>query len=166
MHWSDHSYVWHYNSEGHPSWLTDDQAFAVVHQAAKDWKACGIELRYAGITDKKPGVFDGKNVVGWRTDGTRYSAWTSWRMRRDGRAVEADITLYSNIFDIYRRKGIDAYLEMRKSAIHEFGHALGLSHSSKPSDAMSVRVRTRPEWRLPSDNDIGECRKIYSRPPL
>jgi hypothetical protein len=27
---------------------------------------------------------------------------------------------------------------------------------------MSVRVRSRPEWPLPSENDIDRCRQVYS----
>ena len=74
------------------------------------------------------------------------------------------MTLYANIFNAYRINGIDVRLELRKSIAHELGHVLGLAHSDQLGDAMIVKVRTRPEWRLPSENDIGRCRALYSRP--
>ena len=101
-------------------------------------------------------------MIGWKGDGRGYSAWTNWQARRSGQALEADVTLYANIFTTYREKGIDARLELRKSIVHELGHVLGLTHSDHPGDAMIVKIRTRPEWRLPSDNDISRCRALYS----
>ncbi len=119
-------------------------------------------LRYSGLSDKAPGTMDGENVIGWKVNGQNYSAWTSWRAGRSGQALEADVTLYTNIFNSYRVRGIDTQLELRKSIIHELGHVLGLTHSDQMGDAMMVKVRTRPEWRLPSDNDISRCRALYS----
>jgi predicted Zn-dependent protease len=107
------------------------------------------------------GAMDSENVIGWKTDGRAYSGWTSWRAHRDGRAVEADVALYANILDDYRRRGIDAKLELRKTVVHELGHVLGLGHSDQLGDAMIVKVRTRPEWKLPSANDLLRCRALY-----
>lgn len=162
---ADRTYVWHYNPTDEPAWLRNGEALEIIRDAAASWGSCGVDLRYAGLTDRSPGKMDGENVVGWKDDGRAYSAWTSFRGRRSSRQlIEADITLYSNIFAVYREKGIDARLEFRKSIIHEFGHVLGLTHSDQLGDAMIVKVRTRPEWRLPSDNDINRCRALYSEP--
>ncbi len=108
----------------------------------------------------------GANVVGWAHDGKRYSAWTAWRAcrhgaARRGAALEADITLYANVFDTYRQRGIDPQLELYKSLVHEFSHVLRFGHSATPSDAMSVGARTRAEWVPPSANDLERCRERY-----
>lgn|GEM_PF-4625436 len=162
LRWGERGYVWYYNLSHQPDWLSQEEALDMVRQAAEAWQPCGVTLTYAGISVRRPGEKDGVNVVGWSEDGRAHSAWTSWRAHRDGRAVEADITLYANIFSEYRRRGLDAKLELRKSIIHEFGHVLGLRHSDKLGDAMIVRIRTRPEWQLPSDNDIKVCRELNS----
>lgn len=163
LRWPVVTVDWYYNASGKPAWLGAAETLELAQRAASDWQKCGIELRYAGESDAAPGKMDGLNVVGWAGDGRRHSAWTHWRARRSGALLEADITLYANIFDQYRTRGIDARLELYKSLVHEFGHMLGLTHSEVPSDAMSVRVRTRPEWRLPSENDIARCRAHYQR---
>ena len=161
LHWPVAVVEWHYNGLGKPVWLGEEEALELAQQAAAGWRACGIALRYAGESDAVPGNMDGRNVVGWAGDGRRHSAWTHWSAKRSGALLEADITLYANVFDDYRARGMDARLELNKSLVHEFGHVLGLTHSEVPSDAMSVRVRTRPEWKLPSENDIARCRGHY-----
>lgn len=159
--WGQRSIGWYYNAQDKPDWIDDDEVLDLIRRAAIGWAACGMELRYLGETQRLPGSMDGVNVVGWRRDGRNYSAWTSWRARHNGPALEADITLYANIFDHYRQRGIDARLELYKNLVHEFGHLFGLGHSATPGDAMSVGVRTRPEWVLPSENDLERCRKRY-----
>lgn len=160
--WKDRVYRYAYNPSGEPDWLRQGNAIMLIQQAAKEWEACGIRFEYVGETDKQPGDMDGVNIVGWRQDGVRYSAWTKWRARRStGAAIEADVILYANIYDDYRRRGMDAELELYKSIAHEFGHVLGLGHSDVASDVMSVRVRTQREWRLPSERDISRCRENY-----
>lgn len=164
LRWPDRIYRWHYNPAQEPAWLQPGEGLRMAQAAANSWAACGVDLRYTGLTDKVPGTMDGSNVIGWRTDGKAYSAWTSWRARRDGQAIEADITLFANIFDNYRQRGIDAHLELRKSILHEMGHVLGLGHSNRLGDVMIVKIRTQPEWQLPSEFDLAACRENY--PPI
>jgi len=161
LRWKQRIIGWHYNPQDKPEWLGDEEALELIRRAAAAWADCGIGFSYLGETGRLAGTFDGANVVGWSREGKRYSAWTSWRARRNGDALEADVSLYTNIFDNYRQRGIDARLELYKSVAHEFGHVLGLGHSAMPSDAMSVGARTRPEWTLPSKNDLARCRERY-----
>ena len=164
LRWSERTIGWYYNPQNKPDWLGDEEALEVIRRAAAGWAGCGITFSYRGETDRLPGFMDDANVVGWSRDGKHYSAWTFWRARRNGVALEADITLYANIFDSYRQRGIDARLELYKSLVHEFGHVLGLGHSAVPGDAMSVGTRTRPDRILPSKNDLARCRERYPAP--
>lgn len=161
LHWADRSYVWRYNPVGEPAWLLEGEVLSMLQDAAASWEACGVRLPYAGLSENPPGEMDGQNIIGWKNDGVAYSAWTSWRALKAGQALEADVILFANVFDKYRKTGIDARLELRKSIIHELGHVLGLSHSEQLGDAMIVKVRTKPEWRLPSENDLKRCKSLY-----
>ncbi|OHC72352.1 MAG: hypothetical protein A3H93_15965 [Rhodocyclales bacterium RIFCSPLOWO2_02_FULL_63_24] len=162
LRWGEASYGYRYNPTHEPAWMGEGKALALIARAADGWEACGVRFRYEGITDKPPGAMDRVNVIGWRQDGAKHSAWTHWRARRStGATMEADITLYANVFDEYRKRGLNIELELYKSIVHELGHVLGLAHSDRAGDSMSVRVRTRPEWRLPSDNDLARCRNNY-----
>lgn len=165
LRWQEQTYRYWYNPANEPSWLSTEAALAMIRRAVSGWEICGVRMVYAGLTESHPGEFDGRNVIGWRTDGAKHSAWTHWRARRStGIALEADITLYANIYDDYRRRGMNAELELYKSIAHELGYVLGLGHSDVASDAMSVRIRTRPEWQLPSERDIVRCQEYLSQP--
>lgn len=164
LRWPPSGYFWHYNHAQAPAWLSPEEGLALARAAADSWLPCTGTLHFAGLTASPPGIMDNENVVGWKNDGSTHSGWTSWKARRTGEALEADITLYANIFDRYRLRGIDARLELKKTLIHEFGHVLGLQHSETPSDVMSVRHRTRPEWQLPSAGDLAACRQLHHDP--
>ncbi|MEY2632796.1 MAG: Matrixin [Pseudomonadota bacterium] len=161
LSWPERSYRWFYNPEGEPEWVAAAGGALWVRQQVESWSPCGFRLEYGGLTTLAVAEMDGANVVGWRDDGKDYSGWTRWRAYRDGRAIEADVVLYRNIFERYRQQGIDALLELKKTLIHEVGHVLGLTHSTVPGDAMTVKLRTRPEWVLPSANDLARCRARY-----
>ena len=164
LRWPQERYVWFYNPTGHPPMLDDAWTLAMIREVAARWQSCGVRLEYGGQTERVPGAIDGVNVVGWRNDGKQFSAWTTWAAHRDGLAVEADVTLYANIFEHYWRQGLDVQRELRKSVAHEFGHVLGLSHSPHPEDAMSVKLLSRADWPLPSSNDLARCRAQVAGP--
>lgn len=64
LRWPNKTYVWHYNPQHKPNWLSEDEALSLIRDAAAGWEACGVSLPYAGLTDKPPGAIDGENVVG------------------------------------------------------------------------------------------------------
>ena len=135
-----------YTTEGH-SWGTsrvsyyvnpsnkyvaDAAAVAAVQTAASAWTgAANIQLVYAGTTSGSTLAMDGKNQVFFRDDSSGYIAETYWWYDSTGHLVDADIMYHENNKFYAGNVGCpgDGYY-IENTGAHEFGHVLGLGHSS------------------------------------
>lgn len=121
-----------------------------VRQAFAEWSTTGIPLRFAYVS--RPGDADVR--VRWTDHLDRKTGSTTWRTDRTGWLTSSDITLATHISDghILDSRG------MRAIALHEVGHALGLSHSSDGHDVMAPLVRVDGI----SDTDRNTIKLLYS----
>jgi hypothetical protein len=103
-----------------------------VRTAFKDWAGTGIPLRVQYVNT--PGAADIR--VRWIEHLNHKTGSTTWRTDRGGWMLAGDITLATHISD---GQPLDAR-GMRAIALHETGHALGLSHSKDPGDVMAPLV--------------------------
>jgi hypothetical protein len=106
---------------------------AAVRAALHAWSATGIPIQFAYVDS--PGDADIR--VRWIDHLSHKTGSTTWRTDRNGWMVAGDITLATHISD---GQSLDAR-GMRAIALHETGHALGLSHSADPADIMAGLVR-------------------------
>jgi predicted Zn-dependent protease len=106
---------------------------AAVRAALSDWLSTGIPLRFVYVTSPRSADIR----VRWTDHLKRKTGSTTWRTDRGGWMLAGDITLATHISD---GQPLDAR-GMRAIALHETGHALGLSHSGDPSDVMAALVR-------------------------
>jgi hypothetical protein len=104
-----------------------------VRAAFADWASTGIPIRFAYVG--RPSEAD--VTVRWTQHLEHKTGSTTWRTDRSGWLVGSDITLATHISDGHP---LDAR-GMRAIALHEVGHALGLSHSHDSSDIMAALVR-------------------------
>jgi len=134
--------------------LTGIQAVypAAVRAAFHEWAATGIPLTFAYVPS--PGQADIR--VHWTDHLAKKTGSTTWRTDRNGWLLSGDITLATHISD---GASLDAR-GMRAIALHEVGHALGLSHSNDPHDIMAPLVRV-DDLSLTDRNTI---RLLYSLP--
>jgi predicted Zn-dependent protease len=107
---------------------------AAVRAAMSDWETTGIPVRFAYVRRAS----DADIRVRWTEHLEHKTGSTTWRTDRRGWLVSSDITLATHISD---GSPLDAY-GMKAIALHEVGHALGLSHSDSPHDIMAPLVRT------------------------
>jgi Matrixin len=104
-----------------------------VRTAFTTWQAAGIPLRFSFV----PSSHDADIRVHWTGHLDHKTGSTTWRTDRNGWLTVGDITLATHISD---GQALDTR-GMRAIALHEVGHALGLSHSTNPQDIMAPLIR-------------------------
>lgn len=115
--------------------LTGSQAGfpAAVRAAFGQWSTVGIPERFTYVASPR----DADIRVRWTDHLDHKTGSTTWRTDRFGWLIFGDITLATHISD---GQSLDAR-GMRAIALHEVGHALGLSHSLDPRDIMAPLIR-------------------------
>jgi hypothetical protein len=154
-------YRWSYNPHNHPVWLTDESARAVVLEAARQWEVCGIRMEYQGETSLPPGRMDRSNVIGWSLAMPRQLRGITLGQAKQGQLFERDIAFRPD------RKEFELHPRLLQKVItHEFGHAIGLTHSARCDDVMTLAADCPgldPET-LPltlTGHDLERCRTLY-----
>jgi hypothetical protein len=161
-HWPDNVFRWSYNPAGHPSWLSDEAAKKLMLEAAAKWEVCGIRMEYIGETQHTLGRMDGENIVGWGHQLPRNMRGVTLGRAQAGRLIERDIVFSAE------REEFHAHPELlKKVLVHEFGHAIGLTHSARCDDVMTLAAdcaRADPSTLplTPTPHDIERCRAIYA----
>ena len=123
-----------------------------VRAAFRDWSATGIPLHFRYVDSPR----DADIRVRWTDHLNHKTGSTTWRTDHGGWMLAGDITLATHISD---GQALDAR-GMRAIALHETGHALGLSHSSDPADVMAPLVHVDGL----SGPDRSTIRLLYSLP--
>ena len=123
-----------------------------VRAAFAQWEGTGIPLRFAFVTSPRMASIR----VRWTDHLPHKTGSTTWRTDHSGVLTSGDITLATHISDGHP---LDAR-GMRAIALHEIGHALGLSHSENAQDIMAPLVRV--DELSPSDR--GTIKLLYSFP--
>jgi hypothetical protein len=141
--------------------MTVDEAQALVQGAARKWGACGVTMTYAGETDRMPGEMDGVNVVGWSTTIPAKLRGLTVGQAHGGILLERDVLIRADRQEFR----LSAHL-LQKVVTHEFGHAIGLTHSRRCDDVMTLAAdcpKVDPETLpvVPTENDLARCSDLY-----
>ena len=123
-----------------------------VRSAFSTWVTAGIPLRFSFV----PSSRDADIRVHWTDRLDHKTGSTTWRTDRNGWLTQGDITLATHISD---GQALDMR-GMRAIALHEVGHALGLSHSQNPKDIMAPLIRVD----VLSLSDRNTIKLLYSFP--
>jgi hypothetical protein len=125
---------------------------SAVRAAFAEWAGTGIPLRFSYISSPR----DADIRVRWTDHLDHKTGSTTWRTDHTGWLLSGDITLATHISD---GQSLDTR-GMRAIALHEVGHALGLSHSVDGHDIMAPLVRV-DGLSIPDRNTI---KLLYSFP--
>lgn len=125
---------------------------AAVRGAFAEWIEAGIPVRVLYVANPR----EANIRVRWTDRLNRKTGSTTWRTDRGGYLTSGEITLATHVSDGHP---LDAR-GMRAIALHEVGHALGLSHSLNERDIMAPLVRVDGL----SESDRGTIKLLYSLP--
>ena len=159
--WMDHSFHWVYNSQNHPVWLSNESARNLVIEAAKKWEVCGIKMDYQGETLLPIGKMDRTNVIGWSLTMPMRLRGITVGQASNGQLLERDVAYRPDREEFQRYPRL-----LQKVIAHEFGHAIGLTHSSHCDDVMTLAAdcpSLDPET-LPlslTQHDLQRCLRLY-----
>jgi hypothetical protein len=125
---------------------------AAVREAFTEWATTGIPLQFVYVAR----AGDADIRVRWTEHLDKKTGSTTWRTDHAGWMTVSEITLATHISS---GNALDAR-GMRAIALHEVGHALGLSHSVDAHDIMAPLVRVDDL----SEPDRNTIRFLYSLP--
>jgi len=141
--WSG-SLNWRYNDAGRPTSISKTDVIAGINAAAGQWMAaCKVTIAQASDTTTPPQTINGtapssnENVIGWGNlaippKGGPNLSGVTYTSSRQGALVDADTT--------FSTTWITNPLALRRVAVHELGHAIGLAHSNVEGQVMSGPV--------------------------
>lgn len=125
---------------------------AIIRGAFDEWTSTGIPVRFQFVSRPR----DAEVRVRWADHLPGKTGSTTWRTDGTGWLQSGDITLSTHVSDGHP---LDAR-GVRVIALHEIGHALGLSHSLSGRDIMAPIVRANDL----SAADVATIRLLYELP--
>jgi hypothetical protein len=142
-------------------------AEAAIQVGAATWgsqSSADFRFYYMGRTSGSTVLNNGKNEVFFRNVAAGSTvAETYWWTDSGGRLLDADIMFYDGGISFFTgSSGCSGGLYIEDTAAHEFGHALGLGHSSDSSATMYyVTTWCSTSGRTLSNDDLAGVEALY-----
>lgn len=157
--------------------LSDTSVINAINSASLAWELqtnASFRFNYGGVTNASSMTFDGQNNVFFSTESNgSLIAECYWWYDGTGYLKDADIKIYDGGFKFYTdATGCSGGIFLEDILTHEFGHALGLGHSSVGDATMYPTMSyCSQQWRSLSSDDILGVESVYpvgqnSEPPV
>jgi hypothetical protein len=146
--------------------VDEGSAEAAIRAGADAWALqsdANFSFAYAGRTSGSTVAANGINEVFFRPESNGSTvATTYWWYDGSGNLIEADIKFYDGGVNFCAGTTCTAGQYIRDIATHEFGHALGLNHSSITDATMyPSSPYCQQSWRTLSSDDIAGAETLY-----
>jgi len=150
--------------------VSESAALAAIQAGAMTWSAqsnANFAFYYMGRTSGSSAAYNGKNEVFFRNEADGGTiARTYWWYNSRNELLDADIMFLDGGWRFFTgSSGCSDGVYLEDIAAHEFGHALGLSHSSDSSATMySKATRCGTNFRTLAPDDLAGVEKLYPSP--
>jgi Matrixin/Bacterial Ig domain len=147
--------------------VSDAAAEAAVQAGAATWGSqsnADFRFYYMGRTSGTTLTNNGRNEVFFRSESAGGTiASTYWWADASNHLIDADIVFYDGGFQFFTgSSGCSAGLYIEDIAAHEFGHALGLGHSSDPTATMYPSASwCSTDLRTLASDDLAGVEALY-----
>jgi hypothetical protein len=138
-------------------------ALAVGANAWSDQTRASFRFQYAGTSTVTTNTNDGLNVVMFRNASNGSAIATTYWWSSGSRIIDADIVFWDGGFQFFTGStGCSNGFYIEDIAAHEFGHVLGLGHSTVPTATMYPTVSTCATGNRTLDpDDIAGVEALY-----
>ena len=139
--------------------ISNAAALAGIRWSAAAWtnqSQAGFRFQYDGGSAKTNLALDSENVVLFRNGfgTTPTTRGTTYTWIQNGNIIEADMVFWDKAVSfVLAGNSCNGQIVLENTAIHEFGHALGLDHTSKTTASMYATDSACSESRLKLDGD-------------
>jgi hypothetical protein len=145
-------------------------AETAVRWGADAWQQQSAMFRfvYAGPSTQTSSTYDGINLVLFRNASSGPTIATTYWWSTGSRIVDADIVFWDGAWQFFAgSSGCSGGFYIEDIAVHEFGHALGLGHSTFANATMysSVSPCNMGNRMLDADDIAGVTALYPSQPP-
>jgi Matrixin len=148
--------------------VSQDAAITALQAGAANWSAqttAGVNIYYAGRTNGTSITLNNKNEIFFRnTSSGSTIATTYWWYGSDGKLLDADMMFYDGGFKFFTgQSGCSGGVFVEDIATHEFGHFIGINHSSDSTATMYPTTSgwCNMSWRYLSQDDVNAVQTLY-----
>jgi hypothetical protein len=154
--------VVHYYVNPESIWISESAATSAVQEAAATWNEqtdANITLLYGGRTSGSSLTLNYKNEVFFRdgSDGSSVASTYYW-YNSSNQLLDTDIVFYEGTYKFFAGSGCSGGIYVENVGAHEFGHVLGLRHSSLSGVTMQTNMQgycDRTQLTLEPDDIAG-----------
>jgi hypothetical protein len=137
-----------------------------IRVGADAWRlqsGASFQFAFAGLTAQTTNTNDGINLVMFRNASSGSALATTYSWFSGTRIVDADIVFWDAGFQfVTGTSGCSGGFYIEDVATHEFGHALGLGHSTVAGATMYPSISTCSQQSRALDaDDIAAVRALY-----